>query len=598
MSRDLRCNNHNLSLGSADAASTWSNVSCDSKIVEKTYLNDDIGVVFVGIGSSDREPLRIDPFTGGGKLSYRQSKPYMGTSGEVYLTLRSRSFPFQGLHWVVGSAHWSGFARNAIFTLGFHARAPTVTNVSPSSGKPGGWILLSLSEFPNVLPGETAWRERPFSEYLYAVQFGMQSISSIELNVIQRMDGKASVSFVIPDLGISSPQVTNVDISVWSPLSCALATASFAYIPPGVPVPDNALNLSMQNGQGNASISNSSELRPYLNSSEPSNMTSDQHNSSVSGANVSMMMPLQQSCDENAFCSARGQVAKSVVPGGFNLCDELIHCIAPSDIVNLALAPEGTSPNYVVAGETIMTALFVNCFATGLGQLRLTVGPTCNEQTFDTELIDIQSLPSSEYTTSRIPVRPQQCKITFQAPAIPCFSTCIQAQFHLTVRLSDTVQQQVDFQISYVQPSSNPFEIKSLSPFYSSAENLIKFKLLKAATYADLQSINLQVAEYSLDNARFIEGDCREVYVSAFMSAEKFSLATEAREPSLNISVVLVYENSLDGGSQFTSELISSFTTVSGPVISAKDPTVLRADLGGCMIVTVYYLPFISFVFV
>jgi hypothetical protein len=287
------------------------------------------------------------------------------------------------------------------------------------------------------------------------------------------------------------------------------------------------------------------------------------------------------------FCTARGQLAKSVIPIMPHFCSPQINCFSPADIAALALAPGGTVPETVVGGETIVTARFINCFAAEVGQLELTVSQDCDDEIMNALIISMRPIPStmsgSTITTDSL----LQCEIVFQAPAISCFTSCRYALYHLNIHLSDVIQQQADFKMWYVQRPVSAAELLYPAVLYRGIGSKLLLGLSNLASYAKLQAVSLKIAGKRVYNLTITSGDCQQAYLSAVLS----DLDTFTSASITDAVVTSEYVSSFNDDSNFTRESVVYMNIFTGPAITMQHPTTLRSEVGGCMVLQVQ-IPF------
>ena len=535
-------------------------------------------MTYVDLSPLMRTVLSLDPYIGGGTLSYRQAFPSWSSTGEVFVPVQKASFPFQGLHWTSASVYISGHATAAKFTLGVHVSQQTVESIVPSQGSAGTRVYLTVVDFPDIC-GNNVDLNNTWTACLFVIRFGSIEIQPYQTQIIALTIGSVTISFIVPNFG-SINEDLNVNVSVWSQLSGALAVTAFVY---NTFHEDYGLSLGFESSRQNFASNYSPQRALY--GSVNSTMFNQSDNTTQNFGNFQRNLSITSSeyCNVPKFCAARGLAAKPAafyLPSSF--CNPELDCFSASTVVSLTLIPFRTSPEYVIGGETIVSAEFTNCIATEVGQVLISVVLSNNYAEVQVPLIGLVSRPSPANRWD-IQERPWQCEIVFQAPVLARISNCTQVAFQITVDLGGNVQQQADFSLQYVQKPTSSVEIVYPSRLYLGTTSIARLRLFNDASYSYPQDVILNISGRIVENVLVVKGVCRNIYLMFPLNTQD----VDSTSGNLSVSIMSIYNNNgTTESSTFSTlnELIVFMPVETAPAITLQNPLAIRSEAGGAMI--------------
>jgi hypothetical protein len=494
----------------------------------ETYAN--FSVAYLDFGTDSQNVLQIDPLTKGGTLSYRQMLPTIGNVGEIFLSVPRLSFPIPGLHWNIGTVQVSGFGRSASFTFGFHVRQPRVKTIFPSSGKAGTRITCVLM---NIFSAEIGTLDIPFlGESRFSAQIANYVVETTHIEMEDGLDSSASLSLIVPDLGYNSD--TTVLVIIWSPVLGTAAMTHFRYRVMNQPsdMPTFSIQAAVTTNE-----SQPDRQDDAFNHDNLKNITTD-------GGEETTYHPIytMAPCVASRFCSARGLAANPKQNSEMSLCNAELMCLPPSTVSALVHRPLGVRPNRIVDGMTVVTATFTNCFATAVGQVKITriSGDAYTySESLPVPILGLITRPG--LYGGEDPSSPWECEISFQT--LPSFQplppsknvSCQDQKFRFTVNLGATTQS-TDFVLQNVGRFTNQAKIEHPSKLYWGASDAVIIRLSHAAVYK-LPQVIIYIPEVTNHVVSIVVGDCQDLLITVQVDLTDVDIISH----QLNISVVAIY---------------------------------------------------------
>ncbi len=550
-------------LSQNDEESTFSNFENNNSKICFAFAESstNFSASFLDFGAESHHEFQIEPFTNGGSLSYKQILLNVGRVGEIFFSVPRMSFSFPGLHWNLGSVYVSGLGRSASFTFGFHVRQPFVKSISPSSGIAGTKITIVLENIFNSKLGELMALEIPFfREKCFSAQMGNFVISTTQIEVADAFGVSTSLSLVVPDLGYHSD--TTVLVIIWSPLLGSGATTHFEY-KVSVEYPANST----------VRIANESQADRQNIGIDGMREANANFEQGATNSPVSTMSP----CVASQFCLARGLAANPKQNAESGLCDTGRMCLSPSAVTALALRPLGVRPKHIVDGITVVTAAFTNCFATVVGQVKIT---RINDdvdvylELLPVTILGLTTRPGRESGSE--PSSPWECEISFQPPPLSKNFSCEEKKFRLTIHLGAVTSQSTEFSLSYVSRFINTAKIEHPPNIYQGAADSVIIRLFHGAAYM-LPRVEISIPEVATHNVNVVVGDCLDLFVTVEVDLAHSDVVSD----SLKIFIVAIYDQNEENN-------ISAIEFVSAP------ETIMNRSSGVIAIQTLLELPILS----